>query len=131
MANQRLAIKTNVGYLNVVGSLVACRGQRPFAFLMTSTGPIDYGATVQLRVGSKTIVVDPATSEMHAVGLMHPGQIVDFVIKPLRGSGPTFVDGSEFALLSSHGCVRCSDGNVKVGGAVDTDAPARLIALFR
>lgn len=130
MANQRLAVKTLDGYLEVVGTLVSDRATDPHRFVMTSTAPIDYGATIQLHVGHDVIAVEVATAEMHALA-PHPGQIVDFVIKPLKGSGPHFVDGSPFALLSSHGCVRCRDGNVKVGGAVDTDAPARLYAVFQ
>jgi hypothetical protein len=54
-----------------------------------------------------------------------------FVVAQLPGGVGAFGAGSEFALLSDYGCLRCRNGYVQAGGAVDTDAPARLSAKFQ
>jgi hypothetical protein len=133
MADQKLAVKTMDGYLEVNNGLVTDRASDPQTFVMRATGAIDYGATVEIWVGGFRVEVDRATSELHAVPPSHPGRwpsVGEFVIERLKGSTPHFGNSSEFALLSKYGCVRCSQGNVKVGGAVDTDAPAKLYALM-
>ena len=133
MATQRLAIKTNDGYLELNGSIVSDRSEDPVAFEMRSAGPIQYGATVQLWAGRSQIMAKG--SQLRVVPRLSPfpspRPVVDFVITRLKGSGATFGDGSVFALVCSLGCVRCSGGNVTVGGAVDSDAPAMLYAVLR
>jgi hypothetical protein len=54
-----------------------------------------------------------------------------FVVAQLPGGVGAFGAGSEFALLSDYGCLRCRNGYVQAGGAVDGDAPARLGAKFQ
>lgn len=132
MAVQRLAVKTSDGYLELNGSIVSDRGQDPRPFIMKSTGPIQYGATIQLWYGTKQI--QAKSSQLRVVPLLRlpwPPPVVDFVLTRTKGSSPTFGDGSEFALVCKLGCVRCSGGNVTVSGAFDTDTPTKLYAVFK
>jgi hypothetical protein len=141
--DQRLFIGTTHGFLGLSGAAVIDTASDPGLFFLrsTGTGPISYGDQVTLHIGQRRVEVDASTSRLKAVpDLQHLPQLQParakstsrFVLKPLPGNVATaFADGSEFALLSDYGCLRCRNGFVQAGGAVDGDAPARLGAKFQ
>jgi hypothetical protein len=138
--DQKLFIITANGTMGLSGSAVIDNAPKPGLFILRSTGtaPINYGDTVTLHIGLLSVEVDPATSRLRTVVLhpVHPGHpglsTSVFTLKPIPGQVvAVFGAGSEFALLTDYGCLRCRNGYVQAGGAVDTDAPARLKGKFQ
>jgi hypothetical protein len=136
--DQKLIIITANGTLGLRGSAVVDNAPKPGLFVLRSTGtaPINYGDVVTLLIRPRRVEVDPSTSRLRAVAVVptppQPGPSTSkFTLRPIPGNAvAAFGAGSEFALLSDYGCLRCRNGYVQAGGAVDTDAPARLRAKF-